>query len=80
MMTVSDMVSLDTPPKNEAAPISAMAPGSIHPQRGLSLKTPNIFTMARPIIRPYIAPISLQYKTSCILFPESNYKYVYSKQ
>ena len=29
-MTVSDMVSLDTPPKNEAAPIKANAPGSIH--------------------------------------------------
>lgn len=32
MMTVRDMVSLDTPPKNEAAPISAKAPGSIHAQ------------------------------------------------
>ena len=30
IITVSDMVSLDTPPKNDAAPINANAPGSIH--------------------------------------------------
>ena len=30
IITVSDIVSLDTPPKNDAAPIKAKAPGSIH--------------------------------------------------
>ena len=39
MITVSDMVSLETPPKNEAAPIRAKAPGSIHSQN-LSVGTP----------------------------------------
>ena len=29
MITVSEMVNLETPAKNEAAPISAIAPGSI---------------------------------------------------
>ena len=32
MITVSDIVSLDTPPKNDAAPIKANAPGSIQAQ------------------------------------------------
>ena len=39
MITVSDIVSLETPPKNEAAPTSAIAPGSIHFQK-LSVGTP----------------------------------------
>ena len=39
MITVSDIVSLETPPKNEAAPIRAKAPGSIHSQN-LSVGTP----------------------------------------
>ena len=30
IITVSEMVNLETPAKNEAAPISAIAPGSIH--------------------------------------------------
>ena len=32
IITVNDIVSLDTPPKNDAAPIRAKAPGSIHAQ------------------------------------------------
>ena len=32
IITVNDIVSLDTPPKNDAAPIKANAPGSIHAQ------------------------------------------------
>lgn len=32
MITVKDMVRRDTPPKKEAAPIKANAPGSIHDQ------------------------------------------------
>ena len=32
MITVNDIVSLETPPKNDAAPMSAKAPGSIHAQ------------------------------------------------
>ena len=52
MITVSDIVSLDTPPKNEAAPIRARAPGSIHSQN-LSVGTPPCkSTNAIPIIRP----------------------------
>ena len=35
-MTVSDIVSRETPPKNEAAPINAMAPGSIQEENGSS--------------------------------------------
>ena len=54
IITVRDIVSLVTPPKNEAAPTSAMAPGSIHAQAGLPVAVciPNIDTIARPIILP----------------------------
>ena len=30
IITVNEIVNLETPAKNEAAPISAIAPGSIH--------------------------------------------------
>ena len=32
MITVSDIVNLETPPKKDAAPTRAKAPGSIHAQ------------------------------------------------
>ncbi len=64
MITVSDMVSLETPPKNDAAPMRAKAPGSIHAQYGLFSGdiTPNMDTIVRPIRRPYKAPIYLENK------------------
>ena len=54
MMTVRDMVNLDTPPKNEAAPIKAIAPGSIqdHTRSTSGGWTPNQDTIAWPTIRP----------------------------
>ena len=39
MMTVRDMVSRETPAKNDAAPMRAIAPGSIHCQNA-SVGTP----------------------------------------
>lgn len=62
-MTVSDIVSLDTPPKKEAAPIKAMAPGSIHSQKRSVGTPPCRSTKATPMMRPYTPPINL-YKQS----------------
>ena len=60
-MTVSDIVSRDTPPKKEAAPTRAKAPGSIQAQgESESVWIPNMDTMARPTIRPYSPPINLR--------------------
>lgn len=62
-MTVRDIVSLDTPPKNEAAPIKASAPGSIHFQKGTVGIPPWMSTISLPITLPYKPPINLVKKT-----------------
>ena len=63
MMTVSDTVNLDTPPKNEAAPTRAKAPGSIQAQYEPGVAwIPNNDTIANPTMRPYTPPIKLQCK------------------
>ena len=67
MMTVTASASLVTPPKNDAAPISANAPGSIHAQYPKSsLCTPNIFVISSPTIRPYRPPTNLKQITNTI--------------
>ena len=62
------MVSLDTPPKKEAAPIKAIAPGSIQDQTiwsGFSgTNIPNQLTISCPTIRPYKPPINLQHNNT----------------
>ena len=61
IITVSDIVSLDTPPKNDAAPTRANAPGSIQPQYDPSSAwTPKHVTIKRPMMRPYIPPVNLK--------------------
>ena len=65
MMTVSDMVSLETPPKNDAAPISARAPGSIQAQNFSWGIPPCTSTSKRPSARPYKPPMYLQHE-DCI--------------
>lgn len=52
MITVSDIVRRDTPPKNEAAPMSASAPGSIHIQKRSVGIPPCRSTSSRPTMRP----------------------------
>ena len=54
IMTASDMVSLDTPAKNETAPRRANAPGSIQSQ--VSVLTPKISTVILPSNLPYRPP------------------------
>ena len=63
MMTVRDMVSLETPPKKAAAPIRAKAPGSSQAQYSelVSVMFPMIYTARKPSSRPTRAPISLDY-------------------
>lgn len=64
IMTVSDIVRRDTPPKNEAAPIRAKAPGSTQAQyESGSVWSPHIDTMSIPTRRPYKPPIKLNNKT-----------------
>lgn len=58
-MTVNDIVNLDTPPKNDAAPIKAKAPGSIQAHKP-SVCTPNKSTITLPMILPYVPPMKLQ--------------------
>ena len=58
-MTARDMVSLATPPKNEAAPMRAKAPGSNQAQYG-EVWTPTTATARHPIRRPNNPPISLK--------------------
>jgi len=52
------MVSRDTPPKKEAAPIRAKAPGSSQAQKGVVF-TPNIRIARQPTNRPNNPPINL---------------------
>ena len=53
IITVRDMVSRETPPKNDAAPINANAPGSTQTQYEVgSVVSSNIPTIAMPTIRP----------------------------
>ena len=61
IMTVRDIVNLDTPPKKDAAPIKAKAPGSIQAQySSVSADfTPKKDTRTIPKIRPYKAPMNL---------------------
>lgn len=61
MMTVRDIVSLETPLKKEAAPIAANNPGSIHAWLS-SVWIPKIETNTKPTILPYKAPMYLQKK------------------
>ena len=59
MITVRDMVSRDTPPKNDAAPMRAIAPGSIHFQNFDVGMPPCRSTSRRPMTRPYKPPMKL---------------------
>jgi len=61
MIIVSENVSLVTPEKNEAAPINANAPGSIHNQSSLFGACAK--TSIRPIARPYSPPMYLYVDT-----------------
>ena len=61
MITVRDIVSLETPAKNEAAPTNANAPGSTQLQYDSgSVCTPNHDTNKNPTIRPYKPPMNLE--------------------
>lgn len=61
MIAVREIVSLETPQKYEAAPITAKRPGSIQAPYS-SVWTPNIDTMIRPTILPHKAPVYLMEK------------------
>ena len=59
MITVNDIVRRETPPKKEAAPTKANAPGSIHNQKGSVGIPPCKSVRRQPSALPYNPPMKL---------------------
>ena len=58
-------MSRETPPKKDAAPMRAKAPGSSQAQKGV-VWIPNIVTARQPTNRPNSPPINLGHETKCL--------------